>query len=871
MAIYKTDMVDIDLDGGNIHRSFLNRSIGEGDNLANKFGVRAFRNGVPEPIGSTCAGYFIRPDGNTVAIAGTVSGNEAYVILPQACYAYEGQFSLAIKVSGSNSDTSTLRIVDGVVSNTTTGSVIDPGTILPDINALIAAIEEAVASIPLDYSALSEDVSDLMDINIVEFDIGSVPLSKYNISPSTGKWVYDNAYASWYIQRPSSAKIMRITANATNNSAYALLSALDTHTHGDYPAYATGCERTSITAGTTVDISIPDDCAYIWISKTSSFDATPQFVGMNADLQSLSNLVSFDMASQQKLLAKADLTTGKYIGNAATGDTWTEKLVTNANSLYTAAAIDLSEYISDTLMFEIGINDAHTGVRQFGFCDENNTITWVSLEKSLSYKSHGSVLQATQPIEDKYFFFSCSNKTTLNIYVVSEGAIIKQIYGQAYVSADGSDDNPGTNAFPYATINKALSEGANRIMVKGGIYSQQIDMALSRHTSIEIFNVTPTRKAVFYAPNSLVASSESSVSGYSRVHKATTDKTFAANNIWLFQDGAPDESTEISAEERQPEQRGYRYRCYDTVIKKCSAETLADALTEIENATDYRWYLDSGTLYFSRPQAVSSAAPIRGSFDGTAFFTGMNRKYTIKMTGIDVKYMDVHLVFTAGSEIRDCSCCNVFGATCFDVSRAVGAVFIHCEAARAYTGTNGDGFNGHSLNADDAFAHQTTATFINCWAHDNNDDGISLHERSEFTVIGGLYEYNKNGGGITPANGSHCTCIGVTARKNGEGGFLYMNPASNAEGGVGGQIKCIDCVAESNNIWASVTSAGYKINSAGNKGVMINCKALNEDNGYYVSDEAGEMELTDCGARNCTNVIGGQTTNFTIKNTTLVT
>ena len=839
------------------------------DNNGNKVGVRLYNNGSQVNVSGSVSASVIRADGATVAVTGSASGNLASVILPQSALAVPGVLSIVIKVT-SGSDIMTVCAIVANVYQSSTDSTVDPGTIIPSIDELIEAIDAAVASIPLDYSELSADVTSLMNVVVVDFDIGSVPTSHYNIGPSNQKWVYNTSYNSYYFPKPSGAKLMRLKANATNPTAYAFLSASDTHTHGDFPAYATGCERVAVTAGETVDVSIPDDCAFVWIAQVMTVDQTPQYVGFNADIQRISNLLAFDMGSQEKLLGLSDLTSGKYIGNASVGDTWTNNLITNSSSIYTASAIDLSGFLSDTLLIEIGASDAHTGVRQFGFCDSNNVITWISLEKQISYKSSGSVLQATQPIEDRYFFFSCSNKTTLNIYVVSEGAIIKQIYGQAYVGPDGSDDNPGTSAYPYATINKALSEGASRIMVKGGNYSQQIDMSLAKHDGIEIFNVAPTKKAVFYAPDCTIATSESSVSGYTRVHSAATSKTFTDNNIWIFQDGAADTSTEISAAERQPEQRGYKYRCYDTVIKKCSATSLSDALAEIENATDYRWYLDSGTLYFSRPETVSASKPICGSF-GTSFFTSMNRKYSIRMTGIDVKYMDVHIVYTANSVIKDCSCVNVFASTCFDVSRAVGAVFINCEAARCYTGTNGDGFNGHSLNADDAFAHQTTATFINCWAHDNRDDGISLHERSEFMVIGGLYEYNANGGGITPANGSHCTCIGVTARKNGEGGFLYMNPASTSEGGVGGQMKCIDCVSQSNNTWASVASAGYKINSAGNKGILVNCKALDEDNAYYVTDNDGALVLIDCGARNCTTVKGGVTANISVQNTTLVT
>lgn len=158
MALYHEDIVDIDLENGTLHRSFLNHSIGSGDDMANRFGVRAFRNGQPEDIGGSCFGLFIRADGATVTISnGAVSGNEAYITLPEACYAVEGQFALAIKCEG-GSVTGTMRIVDGVVSRTSTDSAVDPGTVIPSVSSLIAAIDEAVESIPLDYSDMDNVV-----------------------------------------------------------------------------------------------------------------------------------------------------------------------------------------------------------------------------------------------------------------------------------------------------------------------------------------------------------------------------------------------------------------------------------------------------------------------------------------------------------------------------------------------------------------------------------------------------------------------------------------------------------------------------------------------------------------------------------------
>ena len=149
MAIYREDIVDIELQSGSVFRSFTQKTIGEGDANGNRFGVRCFRNGQPVSLaGSTVLGHFIKPDGNTVEIdGGAVTGNTAFVTLPGNCYTVEGNFTLAIKLSGGGV-TGTIRIVDGTVVNTTNGSIIDPGTgsIIPDLSAYATAVAAAEAA-----------------------------------------------------------------------------------------------------------------------------------------------------------------------------------------------------------------------------------------------------------------------------------------------------------------------------------------------------------------------------------------------------------------------------------------------------------------------------------------------------------------------------------------------------------------------------------------------------------------------------------------------------------------------------------------------------------------------------------------------------
>lgn len=145
MSIQKLDLVDIELNTGNIHRSFLNHAIGMKDNEGDAFGIRVFRDGEPVSLSEVVVqGYFRNPVGTNIAITtgNSVSGNTAYVVLPQACYDYEGQFTLAIKLIGGGI-TGTMRIVDGVVSNTNTTSPVAPVGAVPTYQEVLAVFEQA--------------------------------------------------------------------------------------------------------------------------------------------------------------------------------------------------------------------------------------------------------------------------------------------------------------------------------------------------------------------------------------------------------------------------------------------------------------------------------------------------------------------------------------------------------------------------------------------------------------------------------------------------------------------------------------------------------------------------------------------------------
>ena len=166
MAIYKQNIVDIDLGRGQIHRSFLNHSIGMYDQQADRFGIRVLRDGEAVDLtGITVQGVFMPPTGSPIAITGDdytgVEGNVAEVILPQACYNYEGNFTLAIKlVDATNTVTGTMRIVDGVVDNTHASGTVAPTGSVPTYQEILAVYADMVAAL-VTVDELDDEVSDL--------------------------------------------------------------------------------------------------------------------------------------------------------------------------------------------------------------------------------------------------------------------------------------------------------------------------------------------------------------------------------------------------------------------------------------------------------------------------------------------------------------------------------------------------------------------------------------------------------------------------------------------------------------------------------------------------------------------------------------
>lgn len=157
--VQKVDLADIDLNTGNVFRSFLSHAIGLADNKGDAFGVSVYRNGQAVDLnGVTVQGFFRNPQGTNIAITTgyTVTDNKAYIELPQACYTYEGTFTLAIKLIGGGV-TGTVRIVDGIVSNTNATGTVVPTETVPTYQEIIAQFDDMVAATQAANASIADD------------------------------------------------------------------------------------------------------------------------------------------------------------------------------------------------------------------------------------------------------------------------------------------------------------------------------------------------------------------------------------------------------------------------------------------------------------------------------------------------------------------------------------------------------------------------------------------------------------------------------------------------------------------------------------------------------------------------------------------
>lgn len=192
------------------------------DIKANRIGAIVTLNKEPFPLSGTCSGTAILADGSTVPMTGTVSGNTAYIELASSCYSVEGQIQVFVKLT-TGGVTTTLVAGVGTVRLTETDAVIDPGTIIPSVSALINAIEDAVESIPADYSGLLATIAPTFSADkIGGYAVGDYVWYSGNLyrftAAHTGSWTGTDAVRTTVSEGLNSGAVRYDTAQSLTDA-----------------------------------------------------------------------------------------------------------------------------------------------------------------------------------------------------------------------------------------------------------------------------------------------------------------------------------------------------------------------------------------------------------------------------------------------------------------------------------------------------------------------------------------------------------------------------------------------------------------------------------------------------------------------------
>lgn len=140
------------------------------ENEAHQFVITCTQNNAQLTLTGTITAKVVLANGNTVELVGTIDGGKAVVTLTQPCYNTAGR----IQISIFNTVGSTKLCIYAAIAYVQTaehGELIDGSQIIDSVEDLIADIQAAVATIPPDYSTLSNQVADLKSAIKKSFDL----------------------------------------------------------------------------------------------------------------------------------------------------------------------------------------------------------------------------------------------------------------------------------------------------------------------------------------------------------------------------------------------------------------------------------------------------------------------------------------------------------------------------------------------------------------------------------------------------------------------------------------------------------------------------------------------------------------------------
>ena len=311
-----------------------------GDNQGNMVGVTVTDSGEPATLSGEVRGYFIRSDGNTVIMSGTIDGNKVTVVLPSACYTVVGQFSLVIKVGQV-----AVGACTGYVYQSNTDSTVDPEHVIPDIDQLLTrveALEGRATTLEGDVSAQNNTINAIEDGLAIISDGDTHPqipargfvFVKNHSTLATG--LYRVTSETTAIGTNAALSLSNLTPDASGG-LNALKSDLDSlNSKISSSSYATTFSK-QVTNGKTLQnigtVTMPNDKAGIVTLTQVWGSGRPDGCGLSSNASSFSEVGSYKDAPS---------VSSYYLGKGISAYVWA-KLAGDSGSLSVIVAVQYIE------------------------------------------------------------------------------------------------------------------------------------------------------------------------------------------------------------------------------------------------------------------------------------------------------------------------------------------------------------------------------------------------------------------------------------------------------------------------------------------------------------------------------------------------
>lgn len=486
-------------------------------------------------------------------------------------------------------------------------------------------------------------------------------------------------------------------------------------------------------------------------------------------------IVEYDITVDNNYLKVGDtltLTAEGFTDVASASSTKTESgdiavlLLNSAGSIITPLAISSTTTVNtwQKLTISAQITAETTAVR----------VRFVHRNKGALTKFRNAVLSSSNPATH-----------AVNPLKASSGQA-EQNSNTVYVKKTGSDTNLGTQVNPYLTIQKAvgaIKDGGHIIVLDSEDYREAVTINSFAHVKI---SATAGNRVNIFGSDKLVVTK---TSGFTKVYQAPlAAKPTGLGGVrglpMIFEWGT--KSKPIIESERHFLQRGSTHRLPYTEMLE------AASIAELDTVNG-KWFWQDGVIYLSATDGG----------DATAKRYEARIRPVLTHTNGTLELVRVTSWFSSSYGMRS-NALSVTRHDCMSFGSHHNGFADNANMTTSYrdegAGNGNDGINltlSPSLLANPEVNNRITAIYFDPYSHDNGDDGISCHFRSDATVYGGLFEYNTKAD-VVHVTGSQCVCYNTVSRGTESGFYAMMTPTNDSER-VKSVFRCVNTKSTDNN------------------------------------------------------------------------